>query len=282
MTMEIIAYSLIFVIVIGCIAYTIFRMHAKHLIIKEYYIKSQKVKADYKVCFVSDFHYMHRFSDSYYMKMIEKINDCKPDAVIFGGDYVHRQKNVNKVDAEKLIHFFTNVKAKEKIAVLGNHDKDNFDDEFWKKCFQNNKITLLINDLHAIQHNEIVMNGVDDYKRGSSIINDNIEESSFRILITHNPDFVEQIEQQNFDLILSGHLHGGQATVGFNKYPLLRVFKLSKYGIKYRYGIVNKKPLHIATSGIGAHFGLRFCVYPEIVSIRIENSEKLEEKYEEK
>lgn len=270
MTMEIVAYSLIFVIVIGCIAYTVFRMHAKHLIIKKYYIKSQKVKADYKICFVSDFHYMHRFSNHYYAKMVEKINYCNPDVVIFGGDYVHRQKNVKQEDAENLLEIFSKIKAKEKIAVLGNHDKDNFDDDFWLKCFKKTDIKLLINEQYPL-NNEITVIGVDDYKRGKSKIKENQYDNNFHILMTHNPDFVEQIQRGQFDLILSGHLHGGQATIGFDKYPLLKVFKLSKYGTKYRYGAVGETPLHIATSGIGAHFGLRFCVYPEIVCITIEN-----------
>lgn len=274
MQMELLGYSLVFAIIVlaGMI---VVRYHAKHLIVKKYHIQNQKLKADCKICFVSDFHYMHFFSDQHYIRMINKINQCQPDIVIFGGDYLHRRKDAVQKNAERFISLLSSTKASYKIGILGNHDKDNFSDLVWKQIFEEQDIVLLKNEEKKISHFGLQIIGVDDYKRGQAEVKQMLTDD-FQLLLTHNPDFIETVDASQFDLVLSGHLHGGQATIGFNQYPFLRLFKLSQYGLKYRYGNVgNEQYQHISTSGVGAHFGIRFCVYPEIVCISLEKKEPL-------
>lgn len=270
--MEIIGYAILFLLISISIVILITRLHAHHIIIKHYNFESQKIKTDCKICFVSDFHYTHYLSEKHYLKMLKYVNECQPDIVIFGGDYIHRKENAKKQDAQHFIELLAKINAPYKIGILGNHDKDNFDDMFWEQLFSQNNMPLLINEQKNISDLGINIIGVDDYKRGHSEIKEALT-SDFQLLLTHNPDFVETIDISQFDLVLSGHLHGGQATLGFNTYPFLQIFKLSKYGLKYRHGNVgNDQYNHISTSGVGAHFGVRFCVYPEVVCVSLKKN----------
>lgn len=268
--MEIISYGILFVLCALIIFFLIMTVHARHLIIKKYIFVNQKVKTDCKICFISDFHYKHFLSKKHYEKMIQRVNDCQPDIVIFGGDYLHRNISASVEDAEYFIQLLSRVKARHHIAILGNHDKDNFNDTFWLKLFSKYNITLLVNECMNFDDFGVDVTGVDDFKKGKCEIGVIDVQGNFQLLVTHNPDFMEQLDKKLFDLVLSGHLHGGQGTIGFNLYPALRIFKLSAYGTKYRYGNVGLEGTnHISTSGVGAHFGLRFRVYPEVAFIHI-------------
>lgn len=266
--MEIIIYGIICLCILLILT---MRLHAQKLKIKHYKFTNSKIKANCKICFVSDFHYKHFLSPRYYKRMIQKINALDADVVIFGGDYVNRSKMPNEADAETFIELLSTVNIPTKIAVLGNHDKDNFDDVYWMQLFAKHQIVLLMNQQLELHDLGIYVTGVDDFRKGNAAMNHELFINDFQLLLTHNPDFIETIDPTQFDLILSGHLHGGQGTLGFDTYPALRIFKLSVHGKKYRYGSVgNKLYDHISTSGIGAHFGLRLGVYPEIVCIDLE------------
>lgn len=244
------------------------RIHAYRLTTQHYIFKNQKIKTDCKICFISDFHYQHFLATSHYQKMVEQVNAQKPDLVVFGGDYLHRTMSPSDDEATSFIQLLSEIQAPHKVAVLGNHDKDNFNDDVWRRIFQQHNIQLLINETLNLDHYGIHLIGVDDFKQGNAEIKTTDIDAQFQLLITHNPDFMETIQSTHVELVLSGHLHGGQGTIGFDLYPALRVFKLSEYGTKYRHGNVgNTQYNHISTSGIGAHFGLRLFVYPEIVCV---------------
>jgi predicted MPP superfamily phosphohydrolase len=75
---------------------------------------------------------------------------------------------------------------------------------------------MLLNENHAIERDNqgIYLAGIDDahfYRV------DNIEKAatgipfgSFSILLSHTPEVYQQASYADFDLLLSGHIHGGQ------------------------------------------------------------------------
>jgi len=90
-------------------------------------------------------------------------------------------------------------------------------------------------------------------------------------LMSHNPDYAEKLGESGakIDLMLSGHTHGGQATIlGFYA-PLLP----SAYGQKYRSGIVYKGDTEIIISkGVGnIRPALRFCCPPDILLLTLKS-----------
>ena len=60
------------------------------------------------------------------------------------------------------------------------------------------------------------------------------EKNDFVILLSHNPDYIEKLQSDKIDLMLSGHTHGGQITFFGLFAPLIP----SAYGQKYRTGLV--------------------------------------------
>jgi len=96
-----------------------------------------------------------------------------------------------------------------------------------------------------------------------------LKTSDFSILISHNPDYLEYMQNDLIDFTLSGHTHGGQMTFWGMWAPILP----SKYGQKYRYGIKQfGNMISYISSGIGTITPpLRFFCRPEIVLINLQN-----------
>lgn len=91
------------------------------------------------------------------------------------------------------------------------------------------------------------------------------------ILLSHNPDYAEQLNTDLVDLQLSGHTHGGQVTLFGRWAPLLS----SAYGQKYRSGVVSTAHTVVVVSkGIGTITPpVRLFCRPEIVLVRLSRGE---------
>ena len=87
-------------------------------------------------------------------------------------------------------------------------------------------------------HNQrIRIGGVGDLWRDSQDIQPTLAKASnndFVILVSHNPDYVEELPNQTIDLVLSGHTHGGQVTL----FGLWAPSIPSDYCQKYQYGFI--------------------------------------------
>jgi predicted MPP superfamily phosphohydrolase len=69
----------------------------------------------------------------------------------------------------------------------------------------------------------------------------------YNIMIMHEPDYVEQLEKNNFDLILAGHSHNGQVRIPFVG-AIVKPIGAKKYYKEYYK--VNNTDLYIS-SGLG-------------------------------
>ena len=98
-----------------------------------------------------------------------------------------------------------------------------------------------------------------------------LEETSsddFVILLSHNPDYAEELPAEAVDLMLSGHTHGGQISF----FGLYAFYLPSDYGQKYRTGVVeNGSTTVIVSNGIGTASvpPVRFFARPQIVEITL-------------
>jgi uncharacterized protein len=81
-----------------------------------------------------------------------------------------------------------------------------------------------------------------------------------RILMSHNPDTKDYVDSHRWDLMLSGHTHGGQLTVPLCGAPFAPV--LDKRFIQGLYAW-NQRWLHIS-KGVASTKNLRLNCYPEI------------------
>jgi hypothetical protein len=96
-------------------------------------------------------------------------------------------------------------------AVLGNHDTI-----LMVPALEEMGIRILLNECEPISRgaDKIYLAGIDDahYYRVDNIEKaaSQIPHSDFSILLSHTPEIYRQAAHAGFDLLLSGHTHGGQ------------------------------------------------------------------------
>jgi hypothetical protein len=255
------------------LAYTFYEPYL--IEIKKDTIVSKKINFDtdnLKIIFISDIHHGPFLSRERVHNLVTSVNNELPDIIILGGDYVHRDKKYISSCFDELQH----LKAKYGVyAILGNHD-------YWEskeltvENIKKTKINFLDNSARWIYigRSRLKIGGVGDYIEGIQDINPTlagVEKEDFVILVTHNPDYIEEIKDNTqIDLVLAGHTHGGQVTL-FGLYaPILPI----KTGQKYRTGKISVGNMTaIVSNGIGTVTPpIRFFARPQInvVTLRSE------------
>ena len=239
-------------------------------------ITSQKVdesQYDLKIAFISDIHYNNFMHYDRLSKMIETINNNKPDIIIFGGD-LFDDPDVYEISDEKRDELIECLKSLEaeygKFAVLG--EEDHFVDKVEDLLFKAD-IELLNNESIIINKNgssNINLIGIDSLIGGNADIEkafENVDTSLFTIVVSHAPDIFDQLPFNNIDLVLSGHSHGGQISL-----PLIGAISKKEGAMEYSLGnyYVNDTTL-IVSNGLGTtERDLRLFSEPECHMIRLE------------
>ena len=259
------------VYILLCISFIIYAVYENRTLhIKDLIIESGKIPSDFenmKIIFFSDIQmdYFYTKSRKRIKKIINFINQEKPDVVLFGGDYINKARGTEAVFEElKLLKAGTGI-----YTVYGNHDYYDYE-----------KITSGLKDLgiHILKNNSteiksengsIIIAGTDDYLRGNPDAEKALASSGemFTILLCHNPDYFEVMPKEakeKADIVLSGHTHGGQMNL-FGFAP----FVPSRYGSKYRYGLKETAGgrIYISSGLGGVVFPMRFMARPEIVNL---------------
>jgi predicted MPP superfamily phosphohydrolase len=142
-----------------------------------------------------------------------------------------------------------------------------------KECIRENGFVDLTNTGKWIDRTSVRLRigGVGDFMEDKQDLRSAVAEtgdSETCVLVSHNPDFVEEIRDRRVGLVLSGHTHGGQMFFpGFGA-PLVP----SAYGERYRYGLVQTEFTQVLIScGIGTISPpVRFCCRPEIVLVTLQ------------
>jgi predicted MPP superfamily phosphohydrolase len=80
------------------------------------------------------------------------------------------------------------------------------------------------------------------------------------ILLSHNPDTKQRLLRYSWDLMLSGHTHGGQLSLPLVGEPFAPIEDKAHVHGLYRW---EDRWLHI-TAGVGALHSLRFNCRPEV------------------
>ena len=86
----------------------------------------------------------------------------------------------------------------------------------------------------------------------------------FRICVSHSPDGFPWAQSHGFDLILAGHVHGGQVRV-----PIIgSIFVPSRYGRRYDMGVFEKNgTVMVVGRGLSGKEPLRFRCNPQVIRI---------------
>ncbi|MFD2231092.1 metallophosphoesterase [Alkalimarinus sediminis] len=144
------------------------------------------------------------------LALIQRIREVDYDICVMTGDY--RARTFGDIEASIAAMQKVRVHLKqETYAVLGNHDSI-----LMVPALEEMGITLLLNEwVHIKQGDgEIYLAGVDDahYFQVDDIVKASREISPTipSILLSHTPAIYQQAADAGFDIVLSGHTHGGQ------------------------------------------------------------------------
>ena len=157
---------------------------------------------------ISDLHVEQ--SEAAMMRVIQMVETLRYDICILTGDY--RAKTWGPYD-ESLAGVARVCAALEGpvYGVLGNHDTIRM-----VPGLEEMGIRMLLNEAEAIERDgeHIHLAGIDDahFYRMDNIEKaaENIPHEEFSILVTHTPEIYRQATHADFDVLLSGHTHGGQ------------------------------------------------------------------------
>jgi len=222
-----------------------------------------------KIIFASDFHLDKFSSPERVADIVSRINTIEPDIIILGGDYVTDNEEYLKPCFVELARLKAPLGV---YGITGNHDSA-ADYNLTVKYMEEAGIIPLENEAQWIEIDgqKIKLGGVKtSYGEISDAepTTDDTRADDFVILISHNPDFAEELHTDRIDLMIAGHTHGGQVTF----FGLWAPYIPSDYGQKYlkSFQVTNGIPV-LVSNGVGTSaLPIRFFARPQINIIVLE------------
>ncbi|EAC2631207.1 metallophosphoesterase [Listeria monocytogenes] len=186
------------------------------LTVKKYEVSSAKIDQEIKIVQLSDLHFSEFGNKN--EKLVDKVVAIQPDVIAITGDLFDRQgDSVPKELIEKLT----------KIAPVyyspGNHEYDvkGAYESDYKPFLEKMGVVNLEDKTATIDVNgqKFQMSGLRSsakldydypyYKEGLAEIKSQQDSAYYQVLLSHMPDYFELYVENDFDLTLSGHTHGG-------------------------------------------------------------------------
>ncbi len=253
------------------------------VITKSVYSASGVPKAfdGFKILQISDLHNKEfGKNQSELMKYTKKL---QPDIIVVTGDLIDSHRTDIAVSMEYISQA---VKLAPVYYVTGNHEKRSELYTTLEKQLINAGVNLLDNRSILLERNQevIVLAGMGDpyllpreYGR-DAILEDILSSVSsevpagFKILLSHRPELIDLYAKHGFDLVFSGHAHGGQFRLpGFGGViaPDQGLFP------KYTSGVIKKNQTSMYVSrGLGnSVIPVRIFNRPELVVVTLKHEE---------
>lgn len=248
----------------------------KFINIKEYKIESKLIPDAFhgtKIVQFSDIHYGTTINKKQLERIASKINELKPDIIVFTGDLLDKNISLTQNTEEELTTYLSSLKCSlYKYAIFGDEDLDNkkYQEIMTKSGFtilDNKSIPLYYKDTTPILiagYNPIIT------KPNYTILTDFIDNQDptnyFKLVLTHEPDSIDKFINYNPNLVLSGHSLGGSIDLKLTK-PLMLPTNSTKYFEDYQK--IKNTDLYIS-NGLGATgLNARFLNPPSINLYRL-------------
>ena len=237
----------------------------KFINIKEYKIESKLIPDSFhgtKIVQFSDIHYGTTINKKQLERIANKINELKPDIIVFTGDLLDKNISLTQNTEEELTTYLSSLKCSlYKYAIFGDEDLDNkkYQEIMTKSGFtilDNKSIPLYYKDTTPILiagYNPIITKP--NYTILSDFIDNQDPTNYFKLVLTHEPDSIDKFINYNPNLVLSGHSLGGSIDLKFTK-PLMLPTNSTKYFEDYQK--IKNTDLYISnglgTTGLNARF----------------------------
>ncbi len=240
-----------------------------------------------RIAHLTDLHLTGKVGPEFYAEVVRLTNELNPDVVALTGDIAEKPECLKWIQP-----LFGKLKAPGgKFFVLGNHDflldepRGMFD--FFRPGVGMKSTYDSVADAAGLREELRQAGFVDVAGRCERFEIANVplliagnelpwcgpepemppRDELFRLLLAHTPDLFPWAQQQQFDLMLAGHNHGGQICL-----PLIGpLVSPSRYGARYAGGLFREGPtlLHVGR-GIGGEHLLRWNCPPELTLLVLE------------
>ena len=273
-----------FLIIITLIIFVIVFIYLNESILKttHYIVKSKKISSKmdgYKILQLSDLH--RKVFGKNNKRLIKKVDKIKPDIVVMTGDMVYKHSN----NYNNLLNLTKELSSRYKVYyILGNHElRQNYNDLKRLKSKLEEVGVILLSDTYIDLDESVRLYGLDfkfnmEPKNISNILNKKyerivkraigvVDENRFNILLTHDPLNYLLYDKLKYDLVFSGHVHGG----------VIRLFGVGifsprrKLFPKYSAGLYNgENGKLIVSRGLGgSSLKIRLFNLPQIICVTL-------------
>ncbi len=174
------------------------------------------------VIHVTDFHIGSFFNFDNLERLVSNLNDVEGDMLVITGDIFH-SKRTNVAQAAPALKKLRKRKYGNH-AVLGNHDFYT-GEQVSMKALTGNGINVFRNDWKTFNVGGLSLHigGIDDpatnwltgteFPYYPKLMAGKPKDGGFSLLLSHRPNILPMVSKSDIDLVLAGHVHGGQVVL---------------------------------------------------------------------
>ena len=177
---------------------------------------------DLSIALITDLEYGTYLQKNQLQRIQRKLENIQPDIILFAGDLLDTNYNATEVDQQAMTTFLSSLQAPYgKFAVLGEMDFNH--KEVVEKILYDSQFELIENKVMRIRKDSqsyIYLLGLPALTTSTIDVTTlfaDISEESYVVALCHTPDILSYLPMTQVDVLLSGHSHGYQMNIPFNK-----------------------------------------------------------------
>lgn len=192
----------------------------ERLILRTYTVASPKLTAEVRLAVVTDFH-----SSDNAEEVAAMVASCAPDAVLLVGD-LFDDDTANR-PTERTLSLMRQLSAQYPCYyVSGNHEAWTGEMDALYQQTEEAGVTVLRMSSGVLTVRgqrialcgipdpyEMVFSGAPDTEEQLRQALEDVDSADFTVLLAHRPELLTKYAQFPFDLVVSGHAHGGQVRI---------------------------------------------------------------------
>lgn len=207
---------LIFVAFLAAVIVLAFLGLDQRLIVRKYTVESDKVDAPIRLAVLTDYHGCDY--GLYGADLVQQVKTLAPDAILLVGDMFSADQDC----IDELAFFYLLQSEAPAFYVTGNHEYWEQDVPALMTSITQTGVTVLDQNCAEMTVNGQIINvcGVPDpyaYVDTETALRraaEDVGHLGFTILLAHRPELIDKYAAAGiFDLVVSGHAHGGQVRI---------------------------------------------------------------------